>query len=1239
MQHPHTAEAQPQASTAPSVTGEPTTRRKFLLGAEASVTHGAGGSYELVAHLEKALNEQQQSKAGVSLPSKRPPSPSFHDEGNAHVLKKQASSEMLNGEEVLVVGEKVEREGDVLVGGHEGALDTDDLANRGELDVSVKLYMSHHLDTPVKVNKALDHILSHLNIGHIDTLIAHHAPHPSTSTLKNSRCSNASTTTEAKKPETTVSPANPFLSSATEQLLPLVSPPPSPRTLTQLWSSSSSSSSSASSSTSSQPTPISHQKPSTSAYHSLALSGLHPSTLSDLVPKLCESLPKSTPLKVIHGPPATELDPVLKKLAAEHGVKVYPEMDAHHHHDTLKDERLEAVEDVLVGSSWGEKHGLRVGGVEVEWVGRYTVFSKTRSVVVKRGTQQQRRVVVKQDQQPGSPQQQLLQQPPPQRRVVAVKSPTVSAASVVQRKDSFKGAQQRQQPLPPPPPSPSPSLKNQQQQSPSEVNSTKPPVFVFRGIPSQPRAPPPPAWTSHEPPPPGTSPEEPATKEKKKKEKKPKKEKPSVTGTAEGGDDFISFADLFDDDDNDSDSDAEEAAKEAEEKKRKRGGGDGDVRQNVDPLDALLDLPQPVWVDDPRRYSRDLTTMFCQEVDDFVKYISPTKSEHAMRLLTVERLRKVVNKMWANAEVTVFGSFETQLYLPTSDVDVVICDPSMQAPQCLFKIANVLKDHFMVSKIEVIGKAKVPIIKYVDALTTYPVDVSINMASGPEAAKIVTEFLGDPQIGNGIKGLMYVMKQFLLQRHLNEPFSGGLGSYALLIMVAAFLKMHPLVQTGEIKPEENIGVLLIEFLELYGKHFNNNEIGIAVDLAKGVWYFKKADAYWLTRKIGPLCLLDPQDKNNDVGGGAFNYFLVKNEFFRAYNRILCMIGSSFNEDRHQPPPLSSRHQRFYDSDDDDPRRRRSSNSYNDGGGPRRRPNTILGSFLTVRKDLYTYRLKIDEIARDVEKGVLSTGLDEGEWAEIERRNREEMERKIAGIKRKRGEVGGKVVGKRKGVESGSDMDIEESEEEELVDAGSEEGEVRSRKKVNALSSPQGMKRGVERSLDQGRQNQNRYGVIELSRNHKSNKRSDSNNNDYDNDDNDNEQKGSSRYPQHQQRRFNRSRSPLRNNGRRDRYSDSEDDDDSYESDRDHRTKRRRGRSRSYSRSPSPPRYNNNNNNNSNNNHWKRGGGGGGGGGYRPPPRNQGGYRGGHSYNRGGGGGRDGGGGGGYGGGRGGGRRW
>jgi len=51
--------------------------------------------------------------------------------------------------------------------------------------------------------------------------------------------------------------------------------------------------------------------------------------------------------------------------------------------------------------------------------------------------------------------------------------------------------------------------------------------------------------------------------------------------------------------------------------------------------------------------------------------------------------------------------------------------------------------------------------------------------------------------------------------------------------------MHPCVQNKQIIPQENLGVLLLEFLELFGRHFNFEEVGLGVSLKKGAFYFRK----------------------------------------------------------------------------------------------------------------------------------------------------------------------------------------------------------------------------------------------------------------------------------------------------------------------------------------------------------------------------------------------------------------
>lgn len=61
-----------------------------------------------------------------------------------------------------------------------------------------------------------------------------------------------------------------------------------------------------------------------------------------------------------------------------------------------------------------------------------------------------------------------------------------------------------------------------------------------------------------------------------------------------------------------------------------------------------------------------------------------------------------------------------------------------------------------------------------------------------------------------LRPLCLVLKIFLQQRELNEVFTGGIGSYALLAMIMAHLQLHASWTTGrDNELEGNLGVLLV----------------------------------------------------------------------------------------------------------------------------------------------------------------------------------------------------------------------------------------------------------------------------------------------------------------------------------------------------------------------------------------------------------------------------------------------
>ena len=63
-------------------------------------------------------------------------------------------------------------------------------------------------------------------------------------------------------------------------------------------------------------------------------------------------------------------------------------------------------------------------------------------------------------------------------------------------------------------------------------------------------------------------------------------------------------------------------------------------------IDILTPLDAPAWVPSNAKYSEDIGRMFNQEIKDFTNWMKPTDAEITFRLLTVERLKEVVHKIW-----------------------------------------------------------------------------------------------------------------------------------------------------------------------------------------------------------------------------------------------------------------------------------------------------------------------------------------------------------------------------------------------------------------------------------------------------------------------------------------------------------------------------------------------------------------------------------------------------------------
>ncbi|XP_054360848.1 terminal nucleotidyltransferase 4A isoform X3 [Mirounga angustirostris] len=287
--------------------------------------------------------------------------------------------------------------------------------------------------------------------------------------------------------------------------------------------------------------------------------------------------------------------------------------------------------------------------------------------------------------------------------------------------------------------------------------------------------------------------------------------------------------------------------------------------------------PRPGTPWKSRAYSPGIQGLH-EEIIDFYNFMSPCPEEAAMRREVVKRIETVVKDLWPAADVQIFGSFSTGLYLPTSDIDLVVFGKWERPPLQLLEQA--LRKHNVAEpcSIKVLDKATVPIIKLTDQETEVKVDISFNMETGVRAAELIKNYMKKYSL---LPYLILVLKQFLLQRDLNEVFTGGISSYSLILMAISFLQLHPRIDAR--RADENLGMLLVEFFELYGRNFNYLKTGIRIKEG-GAYIAKEEIMKAMTSGYRPsmLCIEDPLLPGNDVGRSSYGAMQVKQVFDYAY---------------------------------------------------------------------------------------------------------------------------------------------------------------------------------------------------------------------------------------------------------------------------------------------------------------------------------------------------------------------
>ncbi|EDR26889.1 PAP-associated domain-containing protein, putative [Entamoeba dispar SAW760] len=256
-----------------------------------------------------------------------------------------------------------------------------------------------------------------------------------------------------------------------------------------------------------------------------------------------------------------------------------------------------------------------------------------------------------------------------------------------------------------------------------------------------------------------------------------------------------------------------------------------------------------------------------QEVQLFIKFIEPNKNEYKIREELLTKYSKILEKEGYN--IMPFGSTQSKLFLPTSDIDFSVITNEYNTRKVLNSISSILSSYVLEDQKRNF-KASVPVLKLTDKQTLIVLDISHNNTSGTKTVDFIEEII---KKDDRIRRLVLLIKSILCCYDFHQPANGGLGTYSVFVMVYCYVNNNNITT-------HDYGELLKGFLKYYGIDFRSDIEGLSVFEGK----FNRGERNW-DSKISNLSIEDPCDLSNDVSITSFRWQYIKYLFKMSYNAL------------------------------------------------------------------------------------------------------------------------------------------------------------------------------------------------------------------------------------------------------------------------------------------------------------------------------------------------------------------
>jgi len=250
----------------------------------------------------------------------------------------------------------------------------------------------------------------------------------------------------------------------------------------------------------------------------------------------------------------------------------------------------------------------------------------------------------------------------------------------------------------------------------------------------------------------------------------------------------------------------------------------------------------------------------------------------------LQELQSVVNEINSNYKVNLYGSYCTGLCLPWSDIDTVItCESGPIDEYFLSRLYYKLTNKQWVKDHKFIENTTIPIIKLVSNDKFYfHIDISVESEKhfGLKTVGLVKSYLKAYSV---LEPIILALKTLLNNGNLNNPYTGGLSSYGLILMVVSFIQS----EIDNEKYNENspyiLGETFLNILGHYGIFFDyNNYVIITYPVDDTNDNNDRDNSFSSPPNSHELIIVDPLNKQNNVAKSTFHFMNIKMGFLIAY---------------------------------------------------------------------------------------------------------------------------------------------------------------------------------------------------------------------------------------------------------------------------------------------------------------------------------------------------------------------